>query len=89
MAGEEGFEPPNTGTKTQCLTTWPLPNNYLLINSINLFPPFIALILFSLLTASTLELYVSESINLNGLRCLVAVTWPELCRNNLSSRLLV
>jgi hypothetical protein len=26
MAGEEGFEPPNAGTKTQCLTTWPLPN---------------------------------------------------------------
>jgi hypothetical protein len=27
MAGEEGFEPPNAGTKTQCLTTWPLPNS--------------------------------------------------------------
>ena len=26
MAGEEGFEPPNAGTKTRCLTTWPLPN---------------------------------------------------------------
>lgn len=26
MAGEEGFEPPNAGTKTQCLTTWRLPN---------------------------------------------------------------
>ena len=25
MAGEEGFEPPNAGTKTQCLTAWPLP----------------------------------------------------------------
>gem|GEM_PF-6310379 len=26
MAGEEGFEPPHAGTKTRCLTTWPLPN---------------------------------------------------------------
>lgn len=25
LAGEEGFEPPNTGTKNQRLTTWPLP----------------------------------------------------------------
>ena len=27
MAGEEGFEPPNAGTRTQCLTTWRLPIN--------------------------------------------------------------
>ena len=27
MAGEEGFEPPNAGTRTQCLTTWRLPND--------------------------------------------------------------
>lgn len=26
MAGTEGFEPPNAGTKTRCLTTWPRPN---------------------------------------------------------------
>jgi hypothetical protein len=26
LAGEEGFEPPNTRTKTWRLTTWPLPN---------------------------------------------------------------
>lgn len=26
LAGVEGFEPPNAGTKTQCLTTWPHPN---------------------------------------------------------------
>lgn len=25
LAGEEGFEPPNAGTKTRCLTTWRLP----------------------------------------------------------------
>lgn len=24
-SGTEGFEPPNTGTKTRCLTTWPRP----------------------------------------------------------------
>lgn len=27
MAGGEGFEPPNAGTKTRCLTTWPTPIN--------------------------------------------------------------
>jgi hypothetical protein len=26
MAGMEGFEPPNAGTRTQCLTTWRHPN---------------------------------------------------------------
>src|SRR3989344_7841380 len=26
VAGEEGFEPPNAGSRTQCLTTWRLPN---------------------------------------------------------------
>ncbi len=25
LAGEEGFEPPNAGTRTQCLTTWRFP----------------------------------------------------------------
>ena len=25
MAGEEGFEPPNDGSKGRCLTTWRLP----------------------------------------------------------------
>ena len=25
-SGVEGFEPPNSGTKTRCLTTWPHPN---------------------------------------------------------------
>ena len=25
MAGAEGFEPPNAGTKTRCLTTWRRP----------------------------------------------------------------
>lgn len=24
-SGTEGFEPPNSGTKTRCLTTWPRP----------------------------------------------------------------
>jgi hypothetical protein len=24
--GEEGFEPPNVGTKNQCLTAWRRPN---------------------------------------------------------------
>lgn len=31
MAGEEGLEPPNAGTKTRCLTTWPLPNSVTLL----------------------------------------------------------
>lgn len=26
MAGEEGFEPPNDGSRDRCLTTWRLPN---------------------------------------------------------------
>src|SRR3990167_8928194 len=26
VAGEEGFEPPNGGSKGRCLTTWLLPN---------------------------------------------------------------
>ncbi len=25
MAGDEGFEPPNAGTRTRCLTTWRIP----------------------------------------------------------------
>jgi hypothetical protein len=29
MAGTEGFEPPNAGTKTRCLTAWPRPNTKL------------------------------------------------------------
>ncbi len=28
MAGMEGFEPPNTGTRNQRLTTWPHPNMF-------------------------------------------------------------
>ncbi len=27
MAGDEGFEPPNGGTRTHCLTTWRIPND--------------------------------------------------------------
>ena len=27
MAGEEGFEPSNGGSKGRCLTTWRLPSN--------------------------------------------------------------
>ena len=27
LAGVEGFEPPNGGIKTRCLTTWRHPNN--------------------------------------------------------------
>ena len=26
LAGDEGFEPPNDGTRTRCLTAWPIPN---------------------------------------------------------------
>ena len=26
VAGDEGFEPPNGGTRTHCLTTWRIPN---------------------------------------------------------------
>ena len=26
--GAEGFEPPNTGTKNQCLTAWPRPKSH-------------------------------------------------------------
>ena len=29
MAGDEGFEPPNVGTKSRCLTTWRIPNDLL------------------------------------------------------------
>lgn len=25
LAGDEGFEPPNGGTRTHCLTTWRIP----------------------------------------------------------------
>ncbi len=31
MAGDEGFEPPNGGTRTHCLTTWRIPNLVLCI----------------------------------------------------------
>lgn len=34
MAGSEGFEPPNAGTKTRCLTTWPRPTVAICIPSI-------------------------------------------------------
>ena len=27
LAGAEGFEPPNAGTKTRCLTAWRRPND--------------------------------------------------------------
>ena len=27
LAGDEGFEPPNVGTKSRCLTTWRIPSN--------------------------------------------------------------
>ena len=30
MAGDEGFEPPNGGTRTRCLTTWRIPKLVLL-----------------------------------------------------------
>ena len=30
LAGDEGFEPPNAGTRTQCLTTWRIPNTPIL-----------------------------------------------------------
>ena len=36
MAGEEGLEPPNAGTKTRCLTTWPLPNASVIITDLPL-----------------------------------------------------
>ncbi len=32
MAGMEGFEPPNAGTRTQCLTTWRHPTTLLIIH---------------------------------------------------------
>ena len=31
LAGDEGFEPPNGGTRTHCLTTWRIPNRTKLI----------------------------------------------------------
>lgn len=31
LARAEGFEPPNAGTKTRCLTTWPRPTSVLII----------------------------------------------------------
>jgi hypothetical protein len=32
MAGDEGFEPPNAGTRNQCLTTWRIPNGFVYVN---------------------------------------------------------
>ena len=32
LAGMEGFEPPNGGTRTRCLTTWRHPNTLLIIS---------------------------------------------------------
>ena len=32
LAGDEGFEPPNAGTRNQCLTTWRIPNGYTYVN---------------------------------------------------------
>jgi hypothetical protein len=29
LAGDEGFEPPNVGTKSRCLTTWRIPNGFI------------------------------------------------------------
>ncbi len=40
MAGAAGFEPANTGTKNQCLTTWPRPIDWLLANSRQLLASF-------------------------------------------------
>ena len=37
LARVEGFEPPNAGTKTQCLTTWRHPNK---TAPVDLEPPF-------------------------------------------------
>ena len=36
MAGDEGFEPPNGGTRTHCLTTWRIPNVSIIIPHIYL-----------------------------------------------------
>lgn len=32
MAGQEGFEPSDDGTKTRCLTAWRLPNTHNLLS---------------------------------------------------------
>ena len=34
LAGDEGFEPPNVGTRTRCLTTWRIPNGCFYISTI-------------------------------------------------------
>ncbi len=34
VAGDEGFEPPNGGTRTHCLTTWRIPNGLNYFNTI-------------------------------------------------------
>ena len=31
LAGMEGFEPPNAGIKTRCLTTWRHPNSMTIV----------------------------------------------------------
>ena len=31
VAGDEGFEPPNAGTRTQCLTTWRIPKTFSIV----------------------------------------------------------
>ena len=35
VAGDEGFEPPNGGTRTHCLTTWRIPIGLNYSNTIN------------------------------------------------------
>ena len=45
LAGDEGFEPPNAGTRTQCLTTWRIPNNESYYNKLP--PGFLPLYLSS------------------------------------------
>lgn len=55
LAGDEGFEPPNAGTRTQCLTAWRIPNAPLIIPQKSDFVknPTIYYSIYSLRSAST------------------------------------
>ena len=37
LAGDEGFEPPNGGTRTHCLTTWRIPSTNHIISHLSVF----------------------------------------------------
>ncbi len=69
LAGLEGFEPPNVGTKNRCLTTWRQPNSFNIIPYENTHAPEkLVLTIFptlnlSTVTIDTMNIYISHSGN--------------------------